>query len=971
MKKHFKILVLFAVFFTVNSFAYSRSVKEGDSGNNEGNLSLHHLSLREARNDSNVNYLPQIIIIKVKAQYRSVCTKNGINLSSLNKVLGSISAVNVKKKFPDHIPPPEARNKYGQTLIDLSLIYEIKYSAPVSIENAINLLYKDESIEYAEPHYIYKLSYVPNDPLMMGNQWYLSAASGPGSGSIQAFAAWGISKGDTNVVVGIVDTGIDIDHPDLVNNIKYNYNDPINGIDDDGDGYTDNFRGWDLLDNDNNPQSVSNDHGVHVSGCASASTDNGIGVAAPGFNCKILPVRAGDGLSISQGYTGIVYAADHGADIINCSWGGPGGGSFAQDIITYATINKGALVVCAAGNGGADIPHFPSGFEFAFSVASTGSNDVKSGFSNYGKTIDVCAPGSGIYSTGDGGIYYFSSGTSMASPVAAGSAALVKSVYPSYTGLQVGELLRVTCDNIDPINSGVYSGKLGKGRINIYRALTENPPSIRMLNNSVTDGNNNIIETNDTIRIVGDFINYLNTSSANLSVKLSTTNVWVQILNDSSVLGQVAMLQTKTNTVDPFTVYIIPGAPENLLVDFKLTYEDGSYTDFEYFSLRVNVTYIDVRENLVSTTITSKGRLGYNDYSGQLQGLGFIYNSIVNDTVVNLLFEMGLMMATSDTQISNAVRIGGTADDDFVSVQNVSEVIPTQISDYDLAGAFNDNNAGASKLDVLVNYNTFAWKIAPNDKYVIVEYTIKNNGAATLDSMYVGLFADWDIMDFLQNRASWDAANNLGYVYSSQVNGLYGGIKLLTSGAPAYWAIDNDSAVAGNPWGIYDAFTDAEKYQSLSSAIGRTDAGIPGTGEDVSHVVGTGPFTLSVGDSVVVAFALIGGDSLQDIQNSAVAADIMYNNPLTIPLPVVTNDQIKIIPNPTDGILKVLFNESVTNGTLVIYNIIGEKVMEFNFRDKNEQIVDISTFNDGVYFVRINTGSGMIFKKVVLLGSSE
>lgn len=219
----------------------------------------------------------------------------------------------------------------------------------------------------------------------------------------------GHTAGRWERVIGIVDSGTDWDHPDLPANIKLNYADPINGVDDDADGYIDNYRGYDLAGADynnvvadNNPMimGANNNHGSHVSGDASAVTNNGTGVAGPGFKCKIMAVKcaadndtrgAGGTGYIITGYEGVKYAADHGCSIINCSWGGSAAGQFEQDIFTYASINKNALVVCAAGNNSNNVIQFPSGLKYALSVASTTSSDAKSGFSSYGTTVDVSA----------------------------------------------------------------------------------------------------------------------------------------------------------------------------------------------------------------------------------------------------------------------------------------------------------------------------------------------------------------------------------------------------------------------------------------------------------------------------------------------------------------------------------------------------------------------------------------------------
>ena len=168
-------------------------------------------------------------------------------------------------------------------------------------------------------------------------------------------------------MIGIIDTGTDPDHPDLAANLKHNYADPINGLDDDGDGYVDNFNGWDLGESDNDATVNANTHGSHVSGCAAAVTDNGVGVASPGFNCKFLPVKISNaGGTLTMGYEGIVYAADHGCNVINCSWGGGGGGALGQNAIDYATINKDALVVCAAGNNSSNQTFYPAAYNYVF-----------------------------------------------------------------------------------------------------------------------------------------------------------------------------------------------------------------------------------------------------------------------------------------------------------------------------------------------------------------------------------------------------------------------------------------------------------------------------------------------------------------------------------------------------------------------------------------------------------------------------
>lgn len=968
----------FPVMFIVTFIVCSMLVAFKNADDQPKKVKAGYFKLAEGLTDN--DYMPRTVIFKLKEANRNFAGVNSISNNKIEAALNSIGATAPAKVFADAFKPA-VESVNGEKTSDLSLIYVVKYNSGRSIEEAVNEIYATGEVEYAQPKYIQKVAFTPNDP-SLGQQYFINR--------IQAIAGWDVQQGDTNVVIGIVDSGIDWDHPDLAANIKINYADPINGADDDGDGYVDNYRGWDFAGADytnvvadNNPMIMgsNNNHGSHVAGDASAVTNNGVGVAGPGFKCRLMGIKTsadndtrgpgGSGYIIS-GYEGIRYAADRGCAVINCSWGGGGGGQFEQDVITYATVNKNALVVCAAGNESSSASFYPASYKYVLSVASTNSSDVRSSFSNFGNNIDVCAPGSSIYSTLWNNSYAVFDGTSMASPIAAGVCAIVKSQFPTYTAIQVGEKVRVNCDNIDAQNPS-YIGALGKGRVNMFKALTVNSPSVRLLSNVITDGNNNVPQPNDTLNIVGTFRNYLQ-ATANASVAITATSNAITLLNGNSTLGAIPTLGSVTNSSTPFRIRVNSNAPANTIVNFKVSYTDGSYSDFEYFSVVINPSYFNMDVNKIATTINSRGNFGYNDYSNNTQGIGFKYNNLAN-----ILFEGGLICATSVAKVSDVVR----GVDQSIQNNDFTNIIPFQItqpgvlSNQDGSAKYNDNGAGATKIGVEISFNSFAFSNETDEDYIIMRYKIKNTNATEITGFYAGLFGDWDLGDQGNlNKVDFDPANRLGYIWRTDNNpSTYAGMSLLSATNVSYWAIDNDNTIAGNPWGIYDGFTDQEKYQSLSSGIGRTQAG--GTnGRDVANVIGSGPYSIPANGEITIAFALIGGNNLSDLQANAVAARNKYTSLVGItnynselPSDFSLSQNYPNPFNPTTNIKFSIANPGLTS--LKIYNTLGKEVAslvnEYLQAGSYDADWNASGNSSGVYFYRLQANGFVQTKRMLLI----
>jgi len=916
------------------------------------------------------DYMAGTIVVKVKPEFRNTINDIAISNGAVQAAFSTLQVSSFEKRFPHSDPPEREYNSWGAKLADLTRIYEIHYSATTGIEDAISKLIALGVFEYVEPRYIDRITYSPNDPDTSTNQRYWLT-------TIHAYQAFDITKGDTGVVIGIVDSGTDTLHPDLAANIKINYADPPDGIDNDGDGYIDNTKGWDVAENKRTVQVVSENHGSAVSGDADAVTDNGVGVASPGFKCKFLPVKsaldASTG-SIDNGYGGIVYAANHGCKIINCSWGGASGFSQAgQDVITYATINKDALVVCAAGNDGLNESFYPAQYQYVLNVAATQNGDGRANFSNYGPWVTISAPGNLIFSTIRTNVstYQYSTGTSMASPITAGAAAIVKSKFPSYNALQIKAQLMATADNIDAQNPS-YIGQLGAGRLNMFRAVTEtNHKAVNMVNIAAADNNDNIFVIGDTLRISGHITNYL-APTTNLTVTMSSSSPYVTIQTSTVNVGAMSTMAVDS-TFSPFTAKIKAGTPLNSTVTFLFTMTDGSYTSTVSYSVIVNVDYLNVNVNDVSTSQTSHSLMAYNDpdLSTRVQGLGFIYRDS------SMTYEIGFMAGTDASHTSDDIRTGGavsTTDNDFATSSIIKQVTPSVIADFESYGKFSDA-AAAAPINILVTHHTMAWKTSCDRKYVIVEYYIKNIGTSAINNLYAGMFADWDIGPSGQpDKGNVDAPNKLGYIYENGGGGFYAGIKLLTNGAFNHYAIDNDTVGGASGVHPYYSFTKAEKFATLSTSKNTSGTG---NGHDVSQVVSTGPFNnIAAGDSVIVAFAFIAGDNLADITNSATEAQLKYANPSTcdvgVPVLEAAQSSLHIYPNPAGKTATVNFSlDKSYMATLSLYNTLGEKVkLLFNSNlsaGSHSFICDLTNLPAGTYYLQLRAGDKSETQKLLII----
>ena len=308
-----------------------------------------------------------------------------------------------------------------------------------ALERVKEALSRNPHVNFVEYNYLAEPTATPNDNYY-SSQWHLPKISAP--------QGWDISTGSGNVVIAILDTGVDPTHPDLSEKLVPGYN---------------------FYDNNTNTSDVYG-HGTAVAGSAAAISNNYNGVAGVAWNSPIMPLRISDAsgwATYSAMASAMTYAADRGAKVINISFAGTSSSSTLQNAVNYAW-NKGAILFASAGNYSTNTPYYPAACNNAVSVSATTSSDSLASFSNYGNWIDISAPGVSIYTTLNGGGYGSKSGTSFSSPITAGLAALIFSANPLLTNAEVVEVL---LENADDLGASGYDPYYGWGRINVYKTL--------------------------------------------------------------------------------------------------------------------------------------------------------------------------------------------------------------------------------------------------------------------------------------------------------------------------------------------------------------------------------------------------------------------------------------------------------------------------------------------------------------------
>lgn len=416
---------------------------------------------------------PKELIVKFKPE--AVQSSVAQRTSSLTQLRQSYDIEEAGRLFRE-----QALSRKGSRLQG---IYKLTLPNQRDLEEMAESLRQNPAVEYVQPNHVRRIHAATDDPLF-AQQRALEI--------IAAEDAWRLQTATPDIIVGVIDTGIDYEHEDLRDALWLNAGEDLNGngavdasdfngIDDDGNGFIDDIRGWDFVDApafpdggdfrtpDNDPDD-EHGHGTTVAGVIGATANNGVGIAGLAYGSRIMNLRAGTSLGFLEEddvASAIVYAVDNGARVINMSFGDVAASPLLQDVMRYA-YHHNCVLIASAGNANTDAIFYPSGFPETISVGATNFDDLRAGFSNYGSSVDIVAPGVNILTTQTGNRYGRFSGTSASAPLVSGLAALLLSKTPELSNEAVRGLLTSTTEDLGDTGwDNVYAS----GRINAFKAL--------------------------------------------------------------------------------------------------------------------------------------------------------------------------------------------------------------------------------------------------------------------------------------------------------------------------------------------------------------------------------------------------------------------------------------------------------------------------------------------------------------------
>ncbi|MEX1189364.1 MAG: T9SS type A sorting domain-containing protein, partial [Bacteroidia bacterium] len=517
--------------------------------------------------------------------------------------------------------------------------------------------------------------------------------------------------------------------------------------------------------------------------------------------------------------------------------------------------------------------------------------------------------------------------------------------------------LKTTSDTVDLLpGNQAYLDKLGSGRVNLFRALSEtNSPAIVLVEPEISDNADQLFLPGDTLILSGTFINYLSPAN-NVAVTIESLTDNLQVINPNRNLGSMESLETRDISNEPFQVLILEAVSFNEIARLRININADENIQHQTFPLKINASFINLRHNNVYASVGASGQIGPTG-DQYLKGLGLRFQD-----AENLLFEGGLMMATDRFTVIDGIR-GNTGNvNEWNATERFMRVAPFNQSTVQFRASMRSQEASAP---IYVRQRVIADSLNPNRDFFIVEYEFFNESTIDFDSCYSGIFSDWDLGDYSKNKASYLSALKLSYTYEHQNDSVFAGVQVLGNSPAIAHAISNVSGGNGG-LNLNDGFSVEEKYLSLSTS--QPDAGIDGDGTDIITVTSSGPFSLPAGEQVRIAFAFHLSKSINQLFENASNARIFYNQvalPLSGDLISDKKSKLLVFPNPATELVYVS-GGSESNLIYSLKDISGKSILNGNLQSQNK-IINIPTHvKAGVYFLHLNDGYRNEVTKLVI-----
>lgn len=822
----------------------------------------------------------------------------------------------------------------------------VRYSGPADPITAAAAAMKDPAVDIAEPWYIGQLHAVPNDPLVASQQALTT---------IRMSQAWDVQKGAANVVIAISDNGIDQQHEDLQGSLWTNTGEiPDNLIDDDNNGYVDDYQGYNFTwqEDGTAPGSTmnyrANGHGTRVAGIACATTNNGVGMAGIAWNCKMLPLKTAraDQGGILYGYQSLMYAAQMGARVVNCSWGVVKPPSVIdQDVVDYCT-ELGTLIVASAGNHGDgtgglgwQLVNFPSGYAGVLGVGETTPSDAVVQSSGLGINARVMAPGNRAITTEAGGGYVMQGimGTSFAAPIVSGVAALVAAQHPALTPQHIAALIEETSNNIDAINPG-YATVL-PGRVNAEAALRTAPESVPALRIIAVerrhlDGRRGDRFANgDTLQLWYTVRNELGPVGAvEYRLRIAEENRW-QVGIPTSVARGAALPSGASERIGPFRIIVQQQAQAPCILDLTANIDGNERSMLDYIKPSSTMGTFENNELLFSAG--DDGTFGYNNTLISRTGNGFVWKEHFN-----LLSPSGLIFMEGGSRALKA----------FDNLANQSEfVVEKAYVSPDTSVAIITDSLSGKNIGVRINTRwTFPSVVSTA---AVLELVIENRGTSPLQDVAAGYYLDWDVATVASNSTRLVPEALPAGGPGSAVAQLFEHSTLPVAVVCA--AATSDPRAEGQAAGMLiweivddaDGMTDADVIRLLSSgtAIQTTQTG------DVSGVLGMRfPGSIAPGEQRRMMIVI-------GIGTSADQASAVVRETLLDPMSVIEDATWKLYPNPASNHVTVSHREGAT--TITVTTMMGAVVHHHNPEPgSTATVLDLGHLAPGMYVVRCGNG---------------